>query len=83
MKNIDMKSLLIGGLLASTIFFGVAATSPTDKWDKNQRWQVTEFSEQQEKNGDTVGWEPTGHMRVRVISQFNKVWMSTYRRRVK
>ena len=39
MKNIDIKSLLIGGLLASTIFFGVAATSPTDKWDDKQLWK--------------------------------------------
>ena len=39
-----------------------AATSEDDrgKWDKTQRWQITEFSEQQEKNGDTVGWEPIG-----------------------
>jgi len=38
MKNIDIKSLLIGALLTSTIFLGVAATSPTDKWDNSQEW---------------------------------------------
>ena len=41
MKNIDIKSLIIGALLTSTIFLGVAATSPTDKWDKNQKWEIT------------------------------------------
>ena len=41
MKNIDIKSLIIGALLTSTIFLGVAATSPTDKWDENQRWDFT------------------------------------------
>ena len=38
MKNIDVKSLIIGALLTSTIFLGVAATSPTDKWDEKQEW---------------------------------------------
>jgi hypothetical protein len=41
MKNIDVKSLFIGALLTSTIFLGVAATSPTDKWDDKQMWQVS------------------------------------------
>jgi hypothetical protein len=40
MKNIDIKSLIIGVLLTSTIFLGVAATGPTDKWDKEQEWAV-------------------------------------------
>ncbi|MDP6905201.1 MAG: hypothetical protein QF406_12225 [Verrucomicrobiota bacterium] len=40
MKLIDIKSLLIGVLLASTIFLGVAATSPADKWNEKQRWAV-------------------------------------------
>ena len=39
MKNIDFKSLAIGALLTSTIFLGVAATSPTDKWDNEQLWE--------------------------------------------
>ena len=43
MKNIDIKSLIIGVLLTSTIFLGVAATSKDDagKWDKNQEWLIT------------------------------------------
>jgi len=53
MKNIDVKSLLIGTLLASTIFLGVAATSPTDKWDKEQRWEVGKVAWQEIPNGDT------------------------------
>jgi len=40
MKSIDTKSLIIGALLASTIFLGVAATSPTDKWDNEQFWLI-------------------------------------------
>ena len=40
LKSIDGKSLLIGGLLASTIFFAMGATSSTDKWDDKQEWEV-------------------------------------------
>ena len=53
MKNIDIKSLIIGGLLASTILLGVAAV-PKDtgnsfridapekrkEWDDKQAWYV-------------------------------------------
>jgi len=53
MKNIDIESLLIGGLLASTILLGVAAV-PKDtgnsfridapekhqEWDDKQAWYV-------------------------------------------
>ena len=64
MKNIDIKSLLIGGLLASTILLGVAAV-PKDtgnsfridvpekhqEWDDKQVWYVKR-----------LGWdEPKGH----------------------
>jgi len=40
MKSIDVKSLLIGALLTSTIFLGVAATGPFEKWDEKQRWST-------------------------------------------
>jgi len=40
MKTIDVKSLLIGIPPASTLFLGIAATSPTDKWDPNQWKEV-------------------------------------------
>jgi len=52
MKNIDIKSLIIGALLTSTVLLGVAATSPTDKWDNNQVWHV------QKVVGSGEGWEP-------------------------
>ena len=39
-KSIDGKSLLIGGLLACTIFFAMGATSTTDKWDDEQQWTI-------------------------------------------
>jgi Spy/CpxP family protein refolding chaperone len=43
MKNIDIKSLIIGALFTSTVIFGVAATSKDDagKWDKEQQWEIT------------------------------------------
>ena len=53
MKSIDIKSLLIGALLTSTIFLGVAATSPTDKWDGKQRWEIKTSS-----GKIPEGWEP-------------------------
>jgi len=59
MKNTDIKSLIIGGLLTSTIFLGVAATSPTDKWDDNQKWSV-----QEAQFNPGAGWEPIGGVRV-------------------
>ena len=37
MKTIDLKLLIIGMLLASTVFLGMAATNATDKWDKKQQ----------------------------------------------
>ena len=64
MKTIDIKSLLIGGLLASTILLGIAAV-PKDtgnsfridapekhqEWDDKQAWYVKR-----------VEWdEPKGH----------------------
>ncbi|MDP7011012.1 MAG: hypothetical protein QF685_06510 [Verrucomicrobiota bacterium] len=43
MKSIDIKSIIIGALLTSTIFLGVAATSKDDagKWDGKQEWLTT------------------------------------------
>ena len=40
MKSIDVKSLLIGALLVSTIFLGVAATDIHSHWAKEQSWEV-------------------------------------------
>ena len=47
MKNIDVKSLLIGTLLASTIFLGVAAvpsgtgsSKQALEWDATQTWTI-------------------------------------------
>ncbi len=58
MKSIDVKSLLIGALLTSTIFLGVAATSPTDKWDDKQVWQVRYInSADVSQKGYEAGWE--------------------------
>jgi len=61
-KNIDIKSIIIGALLTSTIFLGVAATSPTDKWDNKQKWQIRHFNNLNEGIVpiDPEGWEPFG-----------------------
>jgi len=40
MKNIDVKSLIIGALLTSAIFLGVASTGPKDAWDAHQVWET-------------------------------------------
>ena len=65
MKTIDIKSLLIGGLLASTILLGMAAAVPKDTgtpnaashightWDNKQAWQVV--------GGDNNGVHPQGY----------------------
>ena len=41
MKTIDIKSLLIGILLASTVLLAIGATGPDDKWDRMQHWEIT------------------------------------------
>ena len=43
LKSIDGKSLLIGGLLACTIFIATGSTSPEDKWDNGQMWEFDFF----------------------------------------
>jgi len=53
MKTIDLKSLIIGILLASTLFLGIAATNQGDKWDNKQQW---EFGTSRGKI--PAGWEP-------------------------
>ena len=65
MKNIDIKSLIIGVLLTSTIFLGVAATSKTDKgkWDEKQRWAVADllFVKSAKRWFLTEGSKPLAH----------------------
>ena len=83
MKPIDIKSLIIGALLTSTIFLGVAATSTTDKWDDKQEWEVLEKTMSDIRVGKRiadnpfaftgVGWEPIG------VQGANIIW----RKRVK
>ena len=72
MKDIDIKSVIIGALLATTVFFGMGATGKDDKdkWDNEQVWE-TVFDgvaplEETVINGKTIfvfrskGWEPHG-----------------------
>ena len=71
LKFIDLKSALIGFLLCSIFFFGMAATSPMDKWDAKQEWLVAGSNalfgqkqlERKKMSGMLVyhskgGWEP-------------------------
>ena len=72
MKSIDIKSLLIGALLTSTVIFGVAATgkngSPNtpnpSSSDNNQEWIVKAvYTGLKVKfKGEEIekGWEPIG-----------------------
>ena len=39
-KSIDGKSMLIGCLLACTIFFAMGATDAPNKWDDKQQWET-------------------------------------------
>ena len=42
MKQLDWKSFAIGVLLTTTVMFGTgAATSTSEKWDSNQRWELS------------------------------------------
>jgi hypothetical protein len=59
-KHIDIKSLLIGIFLASTVLLAIGATSPTDRWDKTQRWEVRPMSSTDRVIGNDIGWEPFG-----------------------
>jgi hypothetical protein len=63
MKNIDTKSLIIGALLTSTIFLGVAAADDNDKIDK-AKYQVAYapienwWVDGKVKGESGEGWEP-------------------------
>lgn len=39
--HIDGKSLVIGVLCTALVALAMGATSPTDKWDDNQEWEIT------------------------------------------
>ena len=72
MKNIDIKSIIIGALLTSTIFLGVAATGTTDKWDDKQQWEFRDWK----RTDIPAGWEP-----LRLTADgISRVWC---RRRIK
>ena len=54
MKNIDIKSLIIGFLSAIVIACGVAATGVNDKWDNEQEWLYA-HDEEMDKLGLLTG----------------------------
>jgi len=58
MKNTDIKSFLMRGLLTATISLGVAAKGTTGKdktetWDAKQQWEVKTST-----GKIPAGWEP-------------------------
>ena len=62
MKNIDVKSFIIGALLTSTIFLGVAAApsgtgtaKDASVWDDKQEWEIKRT--QQDQSLSSVLWE--------------------------
>jgi len=77
MKNIDIKSMIIGVLLTIVIACGVAATGVNDKWDNEQEWLINtgrslreagfisyvKWGEGQYDHHEKVtgGWEPFGY----------------------
>ena len=65
MKSIDIKSIIIGALLTSTIFLGVAASVPKDTgkidvspWDEKQGWTVTRVGWLRINGIGTEGYQP-------------------------
>ena len=58
MKTIDVKSMIIGVLLTTTVIFGMGATGKADagKWDDKQVWEVSYISIFKGKIPE--GWEP-------------------------
>ncbi len=58
MKYIDIKSVIIGVLLTTTMLFGMGATGKADagKWDDKQVWEVSYKSSYKGKIPE--GWEP-------------------------
>ena len=57
MKTIDIKSVIIGVLLNTTVLFGMGATGKADagKWDDKQVWEIKRTQQDQ-----SIGWEPFG-----------------------
>ena len=66
MKQLDWKSFAIGVLLTTTVMLGTAAaTSTTEKWDADQKWdiKVTSAGHPHTKNNSVeemtlAGYEP-------------------------
>lgn len=67
MKKIDIKSLLIGILITTSVIFGIGATGTTDKWDSSQEWDVIaqnpslrkiKLSEAMRQRQERKGYEP-------------------------
>ena len=82
MKTIDIKSIIIGVLLASTIFLGVAATGVNDKWDDKQEWIEADYDALRAM-GDIGTVQYSGQMVYKTIKGWQPHTDKMYRKRIK
>ena len=82
MKYIDIKSLIIGALLASTIFLGVAATGVNDKWDDKQEWIEADY-DALKAMGDIGEVKYSGQMVYKTTKGWQPHTDKMYRKRIK
>lgn len=82
MKHIEIKSLIIGALFASTIFLGVAATGVNDKWDDKQEWVEADY-DALKAMGDIGTVKYSGQMLHKSINGWQPHTDMMYRKRIK
>ena len=82
MKHIDIKSLIIGALLASSIFLGVAATGVNDKWDDKQEWIEADY-DALKAMGDIGEVKYSGQMVYKTTKGWQPHTDKMYRKRIK
>jgi len=72
MKHLDVKSVIIGGLLVVILFFGLGATGMKDTWNKKQQWQFAIWKEEQVAKGWRYSLEMNGNLRSQNWSAISK-----------
>ena len=83
MKQIDLKSVLIGVFVTTTFILSLGATGPQDKgvkspsWDQSQKWEWTILP-----FVDADGLKRVGNAGFEFVSCDQKLRTSVWRRRV-
>lgn len=83
MKQIDLKSVLIGVFVTATVILSLGATGPQDKgvkspsWDESQKWEWTILP-----FVDADGLKRVGNAGFEFVSCDQKLRTSVWRRRV-